>query len=233
MRVNLRMLSGLRHGLLMGMMAVFSLPAAAETQSTLKLPVKSELLVLDGQSAKELSLPKGGPISLSRKRHQVVFELSDTFGNGSNLERFTSRPFILTFHPVAGNKYIIAAPRLINRRQAESINANPASKITLVDAKGNEVPFEMAILPSRGFQFGRNLATDVQKFNLTENEAAAPEFSGVQGIAAGVITTLADSEENSEEENAMADKMLKYWFNAAGNDTRKTFLNWANEEMAK
>ena len=233
MRVLIRKVFNLCHSLLMAMALTLSLPADAETLSTLKLPVKSGLLVLDGKNPEDLNLSRGDPIRLTRKRHQIVFELSDTIGSGSNHERFTSRPFILTFHPIGGQKYTITAPRLVNRRQANAINANPGSKITLVNARGEEVPFEMAVLPSRGLQLGRNYAAEVHKFNLTDNEAAVPEFSGMQaklsGGASPVPTTLNNSENNTAEENSMAKKMLKYWFNAADSNTRKAFLNWADK----
>ena len=234
MRVTVKAVSSIRYWLLMTMTAVLSLPTAAENQSTLRLPAKSELLVLDGQAANELDLARGKPIVLSRtRRHQIVFELSDTIGSGNNIERFTSHPFILTFHPVSGQKYTIMAPRLINQRQANAINNNPASKITLVNGKGEEVAHELAVLPSRGLQLGRNYTKEVRKFNLTENEAAVHEFSGMEVAATEQTKTLVNSEDNTDEENIMAEKMLKYWFNAASNDTRKAFLNWAGEEMEK
>lgn len=236
MRALVRTVLNLRNGLLTTMAAMtltLGLPAHAELQSTLKLPVKSGLLVLDGKDPKELGLAKGEPIRLTRKRHQIVFELSDTIGSGSNLERFTSHPFILTFHPVDGQKYTITAPRLTNRRQADAINARPETRIALVNAKGEDIPFEMAILPSRGLQLGRDHIAEVRKFNLTDNEAAAPEFAGMQTILPGsakpVPTSLNNSENNTAEENAMAAKMLKYWFNEADSNTRKAFLDWAGE----
>ena len=216
-------------------LTLVSTPAMAKVESTIKLPVRAELLVLDGKAAKDLDLKKGQSIKLTKKRHQIVFELKETLGSGNQIEQFTSRPFVISFHPVDGHKYIIEAPRLINRRQADAINRNPVSKITVTNEKQEEVPFEMAVLPSRGVQIGRNYANDVRKFNLTDNEAAMPELAGMQVVDAssGFANAQQDSsiytglEDNSPEENAMAERMLKYWFKEADDTTRKSFLNWA------
>lgn len=219
-------------------LTLISSPAFAEIESTLKLPVKAELLVLDGKAAKDLDLNRGEPIKLTQKRHQVVFELKETLGSGDNVEQFTSRPFVISFHPLDGHEYIIEAPRLINRRQADAINRNPGSKIIVVNEKQEEVPFEIATLPSRGIQIGRNYAADVHRFNLTDNEAAFPELAGVQvaesshGFAnAQQDTAIYSGAGNSTpEENVTAERMLKYWFKEADSTTRKSFLDWAAKQ---
>ncbi|WP_160174052.1 DUF2057 domain-containing protein [Endozoicomonas montiporae] len=210
-------------------------PAFAGVESTLKLPVRAELLVLDGKAAKDLDLSRGKPIQLTKKRHQVVFELKETLGSGNNVEQFTSRPFVISFHPLDGHHYTIEAPRLLNRRQADAINRDPGSKITVVNEKQEEVAYEIATLPSRGIQIGRNYAADVRKFNMTDNEAAFPELAGAQvaesthGFARAQQDTsiYSGAETNTPEENVMAERMLKYWFTEADSATRKSFLEWA------
>lgn len=229
--------SAVLHTLLLPFIALtlLSTMAQAKVESTVKLPVRAELLAFDGKAARDLDLTKGEPIKLSKKRHQIVFELRDSFGTGNNREQFTSRPFIISFHPVDGRKYVIEAPKLMNRRQADAINRDPASKITVTNEKQEEVSFEIAVLPSRGVQIGRNYAADVRRFNLTDNEAAVPELAGVHADQSfsGFTNAQQDSsiysgsEENSPEENAMAERMLKYWFQEADSATRKSFLNWA------
>ncbi|MGI9281700.1 MAG: YccT family protein [Endozoicomonas sp.] len=233
------------------LMAVLSLfmvtsvwAAEAKTKdATLKLPVKSELLVLDGVSAKELDfkVEANKPITLSDERHQVVFQLSDVVTDGGDRNRFTSKPFILTFHPIAGQKYTIDAPKLKNMRQAESINNNPTSKITLMNAKGEAVPFEFAILPTKGIQFGRNYAADTQKFNRTDSPAAASEFSGM-GVFAEQNTGFANVTQNEEIYGSAANQkgdanmsasMLRYWFEKSDQETRKAFINWAQEQVSQ
>ncbi|MCW7554618.1 DUF2057 domain-containing protein [Endozoicomonas gorgoniicola] len=219
-------------------LTLISLPAFAELNSTLKLPAKAELLVLDGKAANDLDLDRDESIKLTKKRHQVVFELKETLGSGDNMEQFTSRPFVISFHPLDGHHYLIEAPRLINKRQADAINRDPASKITVVDEQQKEVPFEIAILPSRGIQIGRNYAADVRKFNQSDNAAALPELAGVQmdEFANGFANARQDSSvysganNNTPDENIMAERMLKYWYMEADNATRKSFLDWAAKQ---
>ena len=218
-------------------LSLVSSPAFAGEESTLKLPVRAGLLVLDGKAAKDLNLSRGQAIKLNKKRHQVVFELKETLGSGSNVEQFTSRPFVISFHPLDGHHYVIEAPRLLNRRQADAINRNPGSKIKVVNEKQEDVPFEIATLPSRGIQIGRNYAADVRKFNMTDNEAAFPELAGIQVTTSshGFANAQQDpsiysgAEYNTPEENVMAERMLKYWFKEADSETRKSFLNWATQ----
>ncbi|KEQ19502.1 YccT family protein [Endozoicomonas numazuensis] len=234
--------------LLVATLSLFMITSAwaAETKTkhaTLKLPVKSELLVLDGTNAKDLdfTVEANKPITLSDERHQVVFQLSDVVTDGGDRNRFTSKPFILTFHPIAGQRYSIDAPKLKNMRQAESINSNPTSKITLMNAKGESVPFEFATLPTKGIQFGRNYAADVQKFNRTDSPAAASEFSGM-GVFAEQNTGFANASQNEKIYGSAANKegdanmsasMLRYWFEKADPATQKAFINWAQEQVTR
>ena len=219
-------------------LTLISSPAFAEMESTLKLPARAELLVLDGKAAKDLDLDRGEPIKLTNKRHQVVFELKETLGSGNNTEQFTSRPFVISFHPLDGHNYLIEVPRLMNRRQADAINRDPASKITVVDEQQKDVPSEIAILPSRGIQIGRNYAADVRKFNQSDNAAALPELAGVQmdEFANGFANARQDSsvysgaENNTPEENVTAERMLRYWFKEADSATRQSFLDWAAKQ---
>ncbi|WP_062261326.1 DUF2057 domain-containing protein [Endozoicomonas arenosclerae] len=232
--------------LLVATLSLFMVMSASATETktkeaTLKLPVKSQLLVLDGVNAKELDIkPEANkPFPLSDERHQIVFQLSDVVSDGGDRNRFTSKPFILTFHPVTGERYTIDAPKLKTMRQAESINNNPTSKITLMNAKGEAVPFEFAILPTKGIQFGRNYAADVQKFNRTDSPAAASEFSGM-GVFAEMNNGFANAKQdegiygsaaNKSSDANMSASMLRYWFEKADPETRKAFATWAQEQV--
>ncbi|WP_422132683.1 DUF2057 family protein [Endozoicomonas sp. ALD040] len=225
------------------MVASVSAAESRAEQATLQIPAKSELLVLDGTNVKDLDfkVEANKPISLTNVRHQIVFQLSDTVTNGGDRTRFTSKPFVLTFHPAAGKHYSIDVPDLRDIRQAEAINNNPTGKISLKDAKGEAVPYEFAILPSKGIQFGRNYAADVQKFNRSDSPAAASEFSGM-GVFAETNTGFANATQNEEIYGSAANKsdeanisasMLRYWFEKADPKTRKTFVNWAREQVSQ
>ena len=253
--VMLRRHSFLRSGLFVLASAVLTLPAWAgnaqkstwqekpqsETSSQpgiLKLPVKGELLVLDGQSVTDLDLKKNAPLKLAAGRHQVVFRLSDIIKSGGDRDVFTTKPFILSFHPVNGRTYEIQAPRLQNLKQAEAINNNPAAKISLVNDREEEVPFEMAALNVKGMQIGRNLAVDVKRFNRTSDSAAVPEFSGVE--AEQTFTGFTGIQQDPKlygaaastaaEDMAMSENMLRYWFEKSDPQTRLRFLEWANKQ---
>lgn len=208
----------------------------AKKTATLKLPVKAQLLVLDGVNAQDLDLDRSKPLKLDDRRHQVVFQLSDMITDGGDRNRFTSKPFIMTFHPKAGNAYAIDAPTLKTIRQAEAINSNPTSKINLIDKNGDDVPFEFAILPTKGMQIGRNFAVDVKKFNRGDAPAAASEFSGIAIDETSGFTNAQQNETiygaatNSSDEAAISGNMLKYWFKKASPETRAEFLQWAQEQ---
>ncbi len=225
------------------MVASVSAAGSKAEQATLQLPAKSELLVLDGTNARDLDfkVEANKPIPLTDERHQIVFQLSDVVTNGGDRTRFTSKPFVLTFHPAVGKQYTIDTPELRNMRQAEAINDDPTSKISLKDAKGEAVPFKFAILPSKGIQLGRNYAADVQKFNRSDSPAAASEFSGL-GVFAEQTTGFANATQNEEIYGSAANKnddanmsasMLRYWFEKADPKTRKAFVNWAREQVSQ
>ncbi|WP_252178696.1 DUF2057 domain-containing protein [Endozoicomonas sp. 4G] len=225
------------------MIAAASAAESKPGQATLQLPSKTELLVLDGTNVRDLDfkVTADKPIALSNERHQIVFQLSAIVSDGGERNQFVSKPFILTFHPKPGGHYKLDVPVLRTMRQAQAIDNNPTSKITLKDAKGGAVPFEFAILPSKGIQLGRNYATDVQKFNRTDNPAAATEYSGM-GTFAEQNTGFANATQNEaiyggaankNDDAQMSASMLRYWFKKADPKTQKAFVNWAREQVSQ
>ena len=244
-------------GLLAAFCLVLALPSWATPQSTweekpqspphkrpavLTLPAKSELLALDGQDSSYLELPEGQPITLGNTRHQVVFRISDTIPVPGGREAISSRPFIISFHPVSGQSYEIQAPPLRNKKQADAFNKEPGSKIRLVSDKDDEIPYEFAVLRTKGVQIGRNIEVDIQKFNRSSSPAAVPEFagtpSGTMSMAQENGFTSAqqdpkiygESAKTLDENEAMSESMLRYWFEKADPATRAKFLEWASQQ---
>ncbi|MGI9277260.1 MAG: YccT family protein [Endozoicomonas sp.] len=250
--MSLRRLMPRHSGLLAVISMILAMPAWAAPQSTweekpqtvpskhsasLKLPARADLLVLDGQSAGDLELKKDQPLKLTGKRHQVVFRLSDTISVSGDRQLVTSRPFIISFHPLNGHNYEIQAPVLKNRKQLDAFNQNPEAKIRLVSDKDEETPYEFAVLRTRGMQIGRNIEVDIQKFNRGANTAAVPEFVAMMPMSAETGFTAARQDPKiygtsatQAEEAEMGEKMLRYWFEKSSPETRTRFLEWAREQ---
>ena len=250
--MSLRRLLPRHSGLLAVVSIILAMPAWAAPQSTweekplavpskqsatLKLPARADLLVLDGQSAGDLEFKKDHPLKLDGKRHQVVFRLSDTISASGDREVVTSRPFIISFHPLNGHNYEIQAPVLRDRKQLEAFNKNPEAKIRLASDKDEETPYEFAVLRTKGMQIGRNIEADIQKFNRGASPAAVPEFAAMMPIPAQTGFTAAKQDPKiygtpgaPADEAEMGEKMLKYWFEKSSPETRSRFLEWAKEQ---
>lgn len=217
--------------------AVLALPVFAD--NTLIPAERTRLLVVDGKDAKTLDIDARAGIPMSDGRHQIVFQIRTLVREGNDNRMYTSTPYIMSFDLKGDQTYRVQPPNLRNIQDTRNFERSPADSFSLVDAKGNSVPFEFATFNRSGLMLG-NIESDIQKFNLTDDPAAVKELTGAtpMPVATTPVATTAALEQTSSPKPApqaeaaapASESMLKYWYNQADQETRNKFLQWVAEQ---
>ena len=213
--------------------SALTMPAIAD--NTVKLPATTRLLVVDGKDASDMS--RARELTLEDGRHQVVFQLRSLVRDGSDSEMFTSSPYIMTFDLAGDQTFTIKAPSLRTQKDADNLDRSPEALITLIDQKGGNTPVDFSVLSRRGLLIGRDVVEDIQKFNLTNDQAAVRAMAGTVFIAANdnsqVLPTPTTPTKADSGDQAMSEKMLQYWYSQADEATRARFLRWVGQSAEK
>lgn len=214
---------------LLSALIVSALTIPAMADNTVQLPATTRLLVVDGKDASDM----GRELTLADGRHQLVFQLRSLVRDGSDSTMFTSSPYIMTFDLAGDQTFTIKAPSLRTQKDADNLDRSPEALITLTDQKGSNTPFDFSVLSRRGLLVGRDVVDDIQKFNLTNDQAAVRAMAGTVFIATNDNSPMPPKPTTSAEDQAMSEKMLQYWYSQADEATRARFLNWVGQSAEK
>jgi len=175
-----------------------------------------KLLAHNGQEKSE------GRISVEAGVQQVLVSyLVDLSKKIDKSDIQSSDTWVLTF-PAGGTTVSINAPSIRSPGQFRSFNES--GNWNLVNDAGLAVDFEKYRLKKDGFQFARNYEMELKKFNETQHPAAIKVQSDTSEYKPGSVVT--EPEISDGEVVPMAEKMLRYWYRNADQETKARFIEW-------
>jgi uncharacterized protein len=225
--IGIWLLTGLLFGLYLGN------PAWADT--TLEIPDKIKIMVLNGKKVKyHDTLP------VSTGINQIVVQFQGEVGSSfdDDAEIGYSEVFVIKFEAnTLPLKMVI--PKIKRSRDLDRLN-NTAN-IKILDAGGQMIPTEIAILEKEGVQILRDFEKEIHAFNETDSPAAvnaSPPVSKIKTSPASSskpITALKPAPKKQVtrtpeiNQSNVAESMLMYWYNQADEETRNKFKHWINQ----
>lgn len=227
-KIGIWLLTGLLFGLYLGN------PAWADT--TIEIPDKIKIMVLNGKKVKHHDT-----LSVSTGINQIVVQFQGEVGSSfdDDAEMGYSEVFVIKFEANTQPLKMVI-PKIKHSRDLDRLN-NTAD-IQILDAAGQTIPTEIAILEKDGMQIFRNFEKEIHAFNETDSQAAVNSGPPVSNIRTSPVTSsrpvtttqkpapkkqvTSTSEINQSN---VAEKMLMYWYNQADEETRNKFKLWINQ----
>lgn len=230
---------------------LFCMGQVAMADVSLKLPDGMGIVAVNGYNSDHFD-----EVSLSGGRNQIAIRFEKDFSRGFDdgaIEK--SDVFVLRFD-YANGILVMGMPDIKRVSQLKRFNRDP--RITLTDGNGQPVEFAIDKLKKEGVVLLRNYAEELRKFNGTESPAAVkngkshvrqyePVFphehkikqrkdTGAQSTAESLSESSKESGKRAkaetpdapDEQNQMAEIMLKYWYQQADDETRRRFIQWLN-----
>lgn len=197
---------------------------------TFAVPNSVKIIAVNGKETKS----KDHQAQMPNGINQVVFRV-DTELKGKTLidaDRVQSDVLIMRF-TAEETTLTLGIPEIRRERDLEEFNKNP--EMTLTDKDGNAVVFAWDRLIKEGFQLMRDYEDELEEYN--ESKASAAVSLSELGVAragkkvsrsVGAWNTGSETVEKSGDQ-AMTERMLKYWYQQADDDTRKRFWEWISE----
>ncbi|MFO7911066.1 MAG: DUF2057 domain-containing protein [Desulfotignum sp.] len=227
-KIGIWLLTGLLFGLYLGY------PAWADTP--LEIPDKIKIMVLNGKKVKHHDT-----LPVSTGINQIVAQFQGEMGSSfdDDAEMGYSDVFVIKFEANTQPLKMVI-PKIKRSRDLDMLN-NTAD-IQILDAAGQTIPTEIAILEKEGVQILRDFEEEIHAFNETDSPAAVNSNPPVFNIRTSpatpsrpVTSTLNPAPEKqvtrtSEiDQSNVAEKMLMYWYNQADEETRNKFKLWINQ----
>ena len=115
-------------------------------------------------------------------------------------------------------------PNIKHSRDLDMLN-NTAD-IQILDAAGQTISTEIAILEKEGVQILRNFEKEIHAFNETDSPAAvnSKPVTALNPAPEKQVTRTSEIDQSN-----VAEKMLMYWYNQADEETRNKFKLWINQ----
>jgi len=207
----------------------FFTPALAAP--VLQLPEQIKVILING--TKPLN-PQN--IELNKGRNQLVFRFEGELGQPFNdNERVYSDVFVVLFS-AEGKTLELNIPNIRNEIQLKKFNQRPDIKI--VSQTNNDIPYAIDKLEKDGFQVMRDYQQELKDFNESSSSAAV-HLGTKKGPAdhQGRNKEIENSKEQrqstsyneTETAPALAEEMLKYWYQQADKKTKERFKQWIDE----
>jgi len=192
-------------------------------------------MVLNGKKVKPYhTLP------VSTGINQIVVQFQGEVGSSldDDAEIGYSEVFVIKFE--ANTRPLkMVIPRIKHSRDLDTLN-NTAN-IQILDAGGQMIPTEIAILEKEGVQILRDFEKEILAFNKTDSPAAVtviPPVSNIRtspAISSKPVTALKPAPKKQVNrmpeinQSNVAESMLMYWYNQADEETRNKFKHWINQ----
>lgn len=200
-----------------------------------------EILAINGQEVDRESHPSiSGDIQLDNGRNQLLVthttEIRDT-GNEAIFDTSTAQ---VVLFEAQDSRLRLMAPEIGSRHEMRTFDEG--GQWHLVDAGGEPIPYESAVLEKQGLQFGRDYEAELRRFNQSASPAAMAilgeeSFAFDSPVAAatapeampfGAAEGVNDSGMYDQQ---MVGKMLKFWYQQASSTTRNDFNRWLSESQ--
>jgi uncharacterized protein len=222
--------------LLTGLFCVMYLVNPAWADSTLEIPEKINTMVLNGKKVKRLDT-----LPLTCGINQIVVQFQGEVGSSfdHDAEMGYSEVFVIKFEANTQPLKMVI-PKIKRARDLDKFNKT--ANIKILNAAGQTIPTEIAILKKDGVQLLRDFEKEIKAFNETVSPAAVnlnppvnKKRAKTPSTSSNPVTALKPAPNNQvastpETNNSnMAESMLKYWYNQADEETRKQFKHWINQ----
>ncbi|USD64358.1 DUF2057 domain-containing protein [Vibrio sp. SCSIO 43136] len=190
------------------------------------IPAKGVAILFANGSETE---SKYQPVAITDGTNQVVVEVNTMVGNGSKKEKFSSKPFILTFE--AGQQDVnLAHPKIYSIIHAEQVfRTSPEWSLT---SGGSNIAYTSDLLKGKeGLLPYSDIAPLVQNYNEQKGLAIATTVA----VVAKPQPKLAVKPEVKPEASAVPKASeplseLKKWYIAASDADRKAFRKWVIDQ---
>lgn len=200
------------------MIALMPLPVLAEVQLTLGPCVGVKAVQGTAQTASS-----GQALTLANGTRQLLVECTTEIGRDAMLE--TSDAFVVLFD-AADTELTLSAPDMDSRNEMDRFNQQGNWQLT--DGQNRAVAFTTDVLEKEGFQLVRDYARELAAYNRSGAEAAMTASAASAGLAPLINQEgmLLDSQTDPDQE--MVSRMLRYWYLKADEKTRKEWASWVD-----
>lgn len=196
----------------------FYLAPSAWADVTLRLPDSLKVVAANGENT-DLS----GHIPLPDGLNQLAVRLETEFGRTPDeMELAYSDVFVMTF-TAADTRLSLQLPKVRDAAQLKRFNRDPDLRLT--DQDGQPLKIQIARLEKEGFQLMRDYGAELSAFNQSDSPAAVGSLDTSQSVQGPAAPSLVKPGTNQA---AMAEAMLKYWYQQADAATRARFKAWIN-----
>ncbi len=194
------------------------LPVLAEVQLTL-----GPCVGVKAVQGTEQTASSGQALILANGTRQLVVECSTEIGREEVLE--TSDAFVVRFD-AADTELTLSAPAMDSRSEMDRFNQQGNWQLT--DGQNRAVAFTTDVLEKEGFQLVRDYARELAAYNRSGAEAAMTAPAASAGLAplTNQEGLLLDSQTDPDQE--MVSRMLRYWYLKADEKTRKEWNSWVD-----
>jgi len=196
-----------------------------------------QLILQDGvrvlaQNGRLLSDDKAATdrLSLQPGTNQILVRYSVEL-QGSDGEIEKSDPFVLLFESADEQQLRLSTPKIRRARDLRQFNRQGSWMLT--DPAGRKQTFTQAVLKKEGFQLGRDFERELEVFNKTDAAAAYRFNTSAVDYTTTVLKdpisyqpTASIPKGDRSADALMAERMLKYWYNQADQETRESFKAW-------
>ena len=171
------------------------------------------LLAINGKVANENNLfNKQSNYKIPDGENQILITYTVEIKKGSEDELETSHPAVITFQ-AKGQTLALTTPDISSENAMKEFNHDLNWVLTQGD--GQNVEFQTALLPLKGFRLGVDYSEELEKFNRSSNLAAIAPKNNLLPVG---------TESSTNTEQAIILKMLKHWYNIASPETQNQFI---------
>lgn len=212
------------------------LPMAVLADVSLRLGDGVRVIAVNGDTATErLEAGDGHELRVADGKTQLVVEYSAEVRGAAGGEFLEISDTHVLLFEADETSLALKAPDIDSQHEMD--DANRSRQWRLVDHRGRELEYAIDVLEKKGLQLGRNYGQEVAAFNKTDSPAA---YSAAAEIAATEVRD-ADTVESANAvdqatakiggshslaDQAMVERILKYWYQQASRMTRNNFKSW-------
>ncbi|MGM0534905.1 MAG: DUF2057 domain-containing protein [Pseudomonadota bacterium] len=222
------------------------IPVAVLADVSLRLGDGVRVIAVNGDMATaRLEAGADNALEVGNGKTQLVVEYSaEVRGTAGGEFLETSDTHVLLFE-AHETSLALKAPDIDSQHEMDDFNRSRQWR--LVDHRGRAIEYAIDVLEKKGFQLGRNHGQELAAFNRTDSpaaysaaaevaatEVAAKEIAATEESDAAALESVNAADQATAEsddsrslaDQAMIERMLKYWYQQASQVTRNNFKSW-------
>ena len=189
-------------------------------ETTLNVPRPYSVYLVDGKDHKGF----GHTLQFAEGDHQVVIRFEGNFSTSKDIHLVNAEPLVVNFKTNGQEQLTFDIPVLRDAVQAKQFVKT--QNVHLIDEQTKAAKdADIFVMPKKeGVQIGRNYQDELLELGKAYHQ---PIFHEDGTISAGDGTQITNNSANvSDNKQIQTLEMLKYWYNRADPQTRKTFQYW-------